>query len=56
MPKLYPPEVLFYQVRPEDMFSRDWKHLLGNVPPIEPALPIVSVSDGVTRELSTEHQ
>ena len=55
MPKLYPPEVLFYQVRPEDMFSLERQHQPGNVSPIEPALPIV-VSDGVTRELSTEHQ
>lgn len=56
MPKLYPPEFLFYQVTPEDMFSRDWQHRLGNVFPIEPTGPIAGVSGGVRPAPSMGHQ
>jgi hypothetical protein len=38
------------------MFSLERQHQLANVSPIEPALPIVSVSDGVAPVLSMEHQ
>ena len=56
MPKLYPPEFLFYQVTPEDMFSRDSQHRLGNVFPIEPTGPIAGVSGGVRPAPSMGHQ
>jgi len=56
MPKLYPPEFLFYQVTPEDMFSCDWQHRLGNVFPNKPNGPIALVSGGVRPAPSMGHQ